>query len=406
MSAELHVVDDAGGLGFVTLDEFVAVDEPGAGALVGESGSALVPEDGEVMAFGDGGSGKTTMEIDLAFHLAAGDHWCGLTIPNAVRVGIIENEGPRALFREKLRRKRDTWQGGDLGDRVHVLEQPWSVFSFADEQHRAWLADAIAELDLAIVFLGPLTRIGMNEAGTLQETRDFAALLADVRARIAPRRVTFYLVHHENKAGEVSGAWEGAGDTLLHVTGLGHGRTKLHIRKARWSSDWHGKTLNLTWADGESFTVDDQPDRDDNAIADKIRAAVRANPGCSWNAVEKAGGIGNLKTARRIRDRLLEAGELIDENAAQSTRIMALWDASDPLRPVRLDAYAPLDAPEDGEDQRPRSEQGASGASVPIKDAPADADAPPPSPNGNNRRWSPATLAELDAYLADHGETP
>lgn len=401
MSGAVRAIGAGGALRFVPLDEFVAVNEPGADPIVGDAGSVLIPEAGDVMIFGDGGAGKTTLEVDLAFHLAAGDDWCGLHVPKPVRVGIVENEGPRPLFREKLRRKLDTWQGGSVDGRLHVLDHPWATFTFVDEQHRAWLASTVTLLELAIVFLGPLTRVGMNEAGTLQETRDFAALLADVRAR-TPIPVTFSLTHHENKAGEVSGAWEGAGDTLLHVTGLGHGRTKLHVRKARWSSDWHGKTLNLTWAEGESFSVDDQPDRDDNTTADAIRAVVRANGGCSWNTVEKAGGVGYIAHARRVRDRLLQAGDLIDANAEKATRVMALWDADDPLRPVRLDADAPFDAPEAGGG----NSRAASSASVHKEDALVDADASPTSPTNSNGRPRPTTLEELDAILANTGGTP
>jgi hypothetical protein len=111
----------------VTLDEFADFDEPGAAALVGpDSESALIPEGGDVMIYGDGGAGKTTLTIDLACHLGAGDPWLGIPVGRPVRVLILENEGPRPHFRAKLRRKRDHWQGSPLGDRICVLEEPWS----------------------------------------------------------------------------------------------------------------------------------------------------------------------------------------------------------------------------------------------------------------------------------------
>jgi hypothetical protein len=325
---------------FVTIDEFVEVHEAGADALLGDGDEVLIAEDSDGMLYGDGGAGKTTLEVDLAFALAAGHDWCGIPVPRPVRVAIIENEGPRSLFRQKLRRKRDGWAGSPIGDRLFVLEQPWATFTFENENHRAWLAETVARLELDIVFVGPVTHVGMNEAGTLQETRDFAAFLADVR-RQAARLVTFILVHHENKGGQVSGAWEGAVDTLLHVQGQGHGRTRLVVQKARWASNWHGKSLNLRWADGESFTVDDTQ-QDDNVIADAIIAAARANGGCSWNVIEKAVG-GNAARARSVRDELLAGGRLINDNP-ETSRTMALWDTDDPLRPARLDADAPLDA--------------------------------------------------------------
>ena len=80
----------------------------------------------------------------------------------------------------------------------------------------------------------------MDAAGTLQEVRDFMALVEELR-RATERRLTVVLVHHENKGGQVSGAWEGAGDTLCHVQGQGHGRTRLFFQKARWASEQHAR---------------------------------------------------------------------------------------------------------------------------------------------------------------------
>ena len=69
------------------------------------------------------------------------------------------------------------------------------------------------------------------------------------------RALTVILIHHENKGGTVSGAWEGAGDTLLHVEARGNGYTSVHIQKARWSSTHHNTTLDLAWTDGEGFRL-------------------------------------------------------------------------------------------------------------------------------------------------------
>jgi hypothetical protein len=374
---------------FVPLDEFVSVDEPGADALLGDADNVLIPQGGDVMIYGDGGAGKTTLGVDLAFHLAAGDDWCGIPIPHPVNVGIIENEGPRALFRQKLRRKRESWAGSPLDGRLHVLDLPWAHFTFSDDDHRAWLASAVAELELDLGFVGPLTRLGMNESGTLQDTRDFSALVADVRVR-ADRPVTFAIVHHENKGGQVSGAWEGAGDTLLHVQAQGHGRTRLVVQKARWASSWHGKGLQLVWADGESFTVGGDSGPDNNTIADEILKAARATGGQTWNAIEKTIG-GNAARAREIRDDLLAGGRLVNDNAGKS-KTMLLWDAEDPLRPLRLDPDAPADA-HGGEGN------GSVGASLrpPYRDAGrSDAPAPPAGrANDQTRSSEPSSSNEV-----------
>jgi hypothetical protein len=314
-------------LRFVQADVFVAVEEPGADALVGDQANVLVPEGGDVMFYGDGGAGKTTLMIDLALHLAAGDDWLGIHVGRPVRVAIIENEGPRPLFRAKLRRKLENWAGSALGDRLFQLEEPWSKASLDDEGVREALAAALDQLEIDALLLGPVTRSGMNEAGTLQQVRDYANLLAEVRVS-SGRRVTFLLAHHENRGGQVSGAWEGATDTLFHVQAQGHGQTRLYIQKARWSPEHHKQKLQLAWADAEGFDRVESEERDDNVVADEILDFVREHGGIGWNKVAVAGKGDRL---RAIRDSLLESGRLL--NRGTEAR-MKLWHADDPALPI------------------------------------------------------------------------
>jgi KaiC/GvpD/RAD55 family RecA-like ATPase len=295
----------------VSVDEFVEEDEPGAQPLVGDEDGAVIPQGGDVMFYGDGGTGKTTLSIDLGFRLASGDDWLGLPVSQAVSVLLIENEGPRPLFRAKLRRKLKGWRGSPIGERLQVLEEPWGEFSFADEAWIDALAAVITFLAIDVLIVGPVTRAGMNEAGTLQQVRDFMGLVQKLREQTG-RHLTVILVHHENKGGQVSGAWEGAGDTLFHVQGQGHGRTRLYIQKARWSSSHHATALNLLWTEGEGFAVEDKPELDDAAIAEAILAYVREHAGTGWGKVEEAvRGVGNT-TLREVRDGLLSAWKLVN----------------------------------------------------------------------------------------------
>jgi hypothetical protein len=242
-----------------TIEDFAKVEEEGAAPLMGGDGNVLIPENGDVMVYGDGGSGKTTLMHDAACHLGAGQGWLGIPVPRRLNVLLVEVEGPRPLMRAKLRRRLDSWEGEAIDGRVRILRDPWGKFTFADERWRAELARAIDELQVDAVIAGPLTKIGMEEAGTLQQTRDFMRLVDDVRAR-CKRPVAVVLIHHENRAGAVSGAWEGAGDTLLHVRGAGHGHTIVYVQKARWASELHATTLKLEWADGESFALEEEKD--------------------------------------------------------------------------------------------------------------------------------------------------
>jgi hypothetical protein len=242
-----------------TIEEFSAVEEAGASPLVGDAENVLIPEAGDVMCYGAGGSAKTTLMVDMACHLGAGEDWIGIPVPRALRVLIVEVEGPRPLMRDKLRRKLQAWGGAAIQGRVLILRDPWAKFTFASEEWRAELARIVDEQRVDIVIAGPLSRVGMESAGTLQETRDFMRLVDDVRA-LCTQRIAVVLIHHENRAGTVSGAWEGAGDTLLHIREAGPGHTVVRVEKARWGSSYHGTTIKLAWAPGESFEVEAERD--------------------------------------------------------------------------------------------------------------------------------------------------
>jgi hypothetical protein len=307
-------VTNEASLSVVTLEEFAAVDEQGAGGLLGGEGDAPIAEDSDVLVFGDGGAGKTTLVNDLALHLGAGDAWLGIGVGRPLRVLIVELEGPRPLFRRKLRRKAAAWKGSPLDGRVRVLDDPWATFSFADDVMRAQLASEIAGQEIDVLIVGPLTRAGMDCAGTLQEVRDFMGLVGDLR-KACGRRLAVLIVHHENRAGTVSGAWEGAVDTLLHVEARGPGHTLLRFQKARWSSTWHGQNLTLSWTEGEGFTVEGERD-----YIGEIAALLADG---QWRTAKEIAGQGDGIGAGvdTVRDRLKERPELFIEcNGAEVGR--------------------------------------------------------------------------------------
>lgn len=331
-------------LRFVPLDEFAAVNEPSAEALLGDDENTILPAGGTLMFYGDGGAGKTTLEVDLVLHLATGRSWLGIDVPRPVKVAVIENEGPRGKFRDKLERKLAGWAGADVGDRCHVLEDPWARLSFAEESHRAALAGAIGDGGFEVVVANPLSRLGTQGGGTLDEVGAFMAYLELVRAELE-RPVAFWLVHHENKAGDVSGAWEGVVDTLAHVQAQGNGATRVFWQKVRWGSTLHGKTWKLLWRDGESFELDETPERTDEDIADEILQGVREHPGASWNHVEKE-VTGKAKHVRSVRDALLEEGLLVNVGTGKTFK---LYRSDDPAIPeVRPERDAPGTHPASG----------------------------------------------------------
>ena len=248
------VDEDLGEISIVTWREFVAQEEDDPEVLVGDVDQALIPMGCDVMAYGDGGSGKTTLLLHLACCLGAGQPWLGMKVSRRFRALLIESEGPRTMYRRKLKRKVEAWHGTPFDDHVSVFACPWARFKFNSEGCRDALVEKIRALQIDVLIAGPLVELGMDEAGTLQEVRAFMRLVADVRARCG-RPITVILIHHENKSGAVSGAWEGAGDVLLHTIEAGSGHTTLHIQKARWASELHRTTLKLKWTPGESFEV-------------------------------------------------------------------------------------------------------------------------------------------------------
>ncbi len=110
------------------------------------------------------------------------------------------------------------------------------------------------------MIVGPLTRLGMEGGGTPDDVRAFVRYLEDVQAR-AGRPVSIVVLHHENRAGQISGAWEGVPDLLVHVQAQGNGHTRVYWQKSRWSSALHGTSTVLAWDAHEGFVVEDKPDR-------------------------------------------------------------------------------------------------------------------------------------------------
>jgi AAA domain/DnaB-like helicase N terminal domain len=339
---------------FVTFDEFAARREPQAEPLVVDGdGGTVIAASGIGIVYGTGGAGKTTLCLDAAMHFAAGCDWLDgqLRPVRKLRVAWIENEGPREEFRRKIGRKLDAWRSRVKRHRLRVLDQPWSRYDLRRDDHRDALAREVGDADVDLLVVGPLQRLGMEGGGTPDEVRAFTALIEDVQHRV-PRPVAFLIVHHENRAGQVSGAWEAVGDLLVHVQGQGHARLRVFWQKARWSSTLHATALTLAWAEGEAFQVEEKPELDDDTIAARIVEAISNEAGCTWGrVVEQTKGVGD-KRRKAIRDRLLrdavivnvakgESGEVVRLDHCPERRAASLYLANDPtIQHLRLSPAA------------------------------------------------------------------
>ncbi|MFL5934976.1 MAG: AAA family ATPase [Gaiellaceae bacterium] len=309
----------------VPLEEFASREEASAEPLLGNDSDMVIAAGSTLILYGDGGTSKTTLTIDAVLHLAAGASWLGLEVPRPLRVLLIENEGPRGPFRAKLERKLASWSGPSVEGRIHVLEDPWAAFSFAEESHRAELAAFASEHEVDLVVCGPLVALGSIGGGTPEEVSAFERLLKDFRDRVVGP-IALWLAHHENKAGDVSGAWERLPDTLAHAKLEGRReRTILHWRKTRWSSRLHGERWTLRWVEGESFELVDE---EATAVAqagelEDARAwivdSVSADPGRARSVIEEAFADAHGKGARALARRAIDA-ELNGEHSRLAKR--------------------------------------------------------------------------------------
>ena len=81
----------------VTAESFAAVDEPGGEALLGTNDSAVICEGGDVMFYGDGGAGKTTVMGALLNFVPAEVQLVPADGSSAIERGSRERE-PRRCF--------------------------------------------------------------------------------------------------------------------------------------------------------------------------------------------------------------------------------------------------------------------------------------------------------------------
>jgi 5S rRNA maturation endonuclease (ribonuclease M5) len=320
---------------FVPVEQFVAHPVPQAEPIVVDaSGSTAIAANGLGLTYGDGGAGKTTLWLDAAMHFVAGDPWLdGLLTPTRkLNVGWVENEGPQEEFRRKLERKLDAWRGRLPASSLHVLKAPWGALDLRLAEHRDGLAAAVRVLDLDLLVVGPLNDLGMEGGGTPDEVRAFHAYLKDVQS-LAARLVSLMVLHHENTAGRVSGAWTGRPDLLVHVTAQGNGKTRVLWQKAKWSSSLHRTTSQLRWAEHEGFEpAEAEPGRPER-VWEGIEAYVLEHGGTGWNDVEKAvSGQGDY--LRRRREQMLADGLIVNLGTGQK---FSLWHRDDPARPPTLE---------------------------------------------------------------------
>jgi hypothetical protein len=314
---------------FMSFADFAVREFPVAEPLLGEPGKVFLAAGSLFMAYGADGSGKSTLTADGIVHLAAGEDWLGIKVPRPVRVCAIENEGPPGLFQGKLNDKLEHWTGPDPRPNLFVYASPWGAFTFADPEGRAALTAFCDEHQVDLVAANPTLGLGVGTSGRPDETQQFVDWL--IGCGLWTRRA-FWLNHHENKAGQISGDWGRHPDTRVLLQQDGNRqRTKLTWRKTRWATLEPGeRVLMLEWeVQGQGYRVV-STGGDSALTSDELRVCVQSylaeHPWAATNTVV-ANVAGNDK---RVRVEL-KTGPY---DSAKGPRGAVLWANLNPVSEV------------------------------------------------------------------------
>jgi hypothetical protein len=286
--------------------EFLAQEEEPPVALLGDSGAVVVPESGFVILGGRGGRGKTTLTNDMGLHLASGVDWLGFRVPRPLRVLLIENEGPKAAFREKLRNRRDHWEH-ELRGALFIRELNWGTFALDDDADRKDLRAFAEEQDIDLVIGDPLGSLGMRGAGGPDDVRAFFKLLIDTGLH---EDLAWWLLHHPRKVNEygdpldeLSGDWGGKPDTVLLIDRLGEGRSRLRFPKVRWARSELLTLILALESESEAFTVVGEERADDRDLLAEIADLLTDG---RWRTVREIAGTEGIGAREGAVGELLE----------------------------------------------------------------------------------------------------
>jgi hypothetical protein len=334
---------------FATLREFLETEFPNPEPLIGRPGQRYLAASSLFLVYGEEGAAKTTWTMDGVAHLGAGVPWLGLEVERAVRFCLIENESAPGLLQETLAAKAASWEGEtDWIANVAVFETPWGGFSFKDEGARRQLRDYCCSNAIDFVVANPLLGLGASGSGRPEETAAFVEWLKECGLW---RDLGFWLLHHENKAGQISGDWGRHPDTVVLLERDGNRpRTKLTWAKTRWAStgvEGQPRTLLLDWVvETKSYTVveADTLGVSDSELAERLDEFLAANPGSSTKAVYLAvkGEKGRL---RRLLDEGVEANKY---GRDEGSRGALLWSLAGQVSTTSLFAQTDTSGHVDG----------------------------------------------------------
>jgi hypothetical protein len=254
----------------VTLAEFVAArDEDAAEPLVAADEGTMCPSGGLIFLAAKVGDGKTTFTVELSLHASAGIDFLGLRFPRPLRVLVIENEGPREAFRQKLEGRLAHW-GGDGEPRIWDVPAEWGQVRISDAAVREELRAVVVAHGIDLVVSDSLTRFGVRGNGTPEETREFVEWLTELGLG---RDLAFLLLHHprtrpdpaESELERLAGAWQPHADLIMLLQRLAGDRARLSFPKTRWAHGQRPPCILAFDPETEAFSyigVDEAEQRD------------------------------------------------------------------------------------------------------------------------------------------------
>lgn len=326
-------------LNFEPLGDFLERDYPPPEPLLGSVENVLyLARSTFLLLYGDGGAGKSTLTIDAAAHLAAGKDWLGINVPRPCRILLIENEGGASLYQAKLQHKVDTWDGhADWAANVLIYTDPWSRYTFASEGMRTELAEYCAAMKVDIVMANPLFGVGGPGSGKPEETGLFVDWMKEIG--LWDGGPAFWLLHHQNKLGQISGDWARQPDTIIQLEAEDdQPRSKLTWEKVRWignlPEDWRRISL-LDWTTDDKGYQPLDVDMDkvtDSQLLQRIYDYLTDHPWMSTTTITDEVQ-GNSKRQRDLLKEAQESRQLKSEKGPRGSTLWALPE-TDPVLPV------------------------------------------------------------------------
>jgi hypothetical protein len=151
---------------------------------------------------------------------------------------VIQNEGPREAFREKLDDRMRHW-GIDTPARIWDEPARWGDVKMSDADRRAELRRVVELHRIDLVVADSLTRFGITGNGTPEETRAFVEWLTEIGLG---RDVAFLVLHHPltrpdpslAELEQIAGSWPPHTDAILMLKKLDGNRARLSFPKVRY----------------------------------------------------------------------------------------------------------------------------------------------------------------------------